>query len=61
MFYSFEFHLFLDTKIMEQSDIRLGDKGYKFVVTHGNSASDSWSFICVGFFFFFQGDFFHTH
>lgn len=52
MFYSFEFHLFLDTKIMEQSDIRLGDKGYQFVVTHGNSASDSRSFICVGFFFF---------
>lgn len=45
---------------MEQSDIRLGDKGYQFVVTHGNSASDSRSFICVGF-FFFQGDFFHTH
>lgn len=39
---------------MEQSDIRLGDKGYQFVVTHGNSASDSRSFICVGLFFFFK-------
>lgn len=40
MFFSFEFHLFLHTKIMEQSDVRLGDKVYQFVVIHDNSALD---------------------